>query len=531
MSGKLIHLTNQFWRCIVLGNMTELEELLDCNCSVLDSFDDAIGTSSGIFVTLEKLKELSQKIRSKGNPWETAIHTLKVMRNECQTRIFIQSKSLLVSSLGIAINWDKEKVTGLILVKNAHETEFFIDDTIRPPERGMERLSLSDSSANAPSSLPSAASSTEVPEEALQPPFLCPKPPLIPATVTVTVLSCSNLKSRLRRVIERAVDAYVIVIVNSQERRTEVVTDTNPWFNASNSFLFELPNAFKNSGPEHAVITFRVMDKLTFGDDMELSTAVLPLASLPPQVNNDTPSDITLPLQLKSKVGVFGGEYSQNVVDDEVPQLKVRVSKVDVHDWWVREELRLREERRERESKAKAHCKKHREAPRGDHDPSSDSAGSHHNPGAVRKGSWTSRLGLGGSRNSSEREKSETAGAEHRVSANGAISEEDIDLRPVMTLASKDEWVEDKHVVLCMGCLDNFTMRKRKHHCRSCGEVFCQNCSSQKVKLGRSMVRVCDRCVKTKRVSNAVLSIERDSLISVDRASDEYSAYGDHHGT
>ena len=40
-------------------------------------------------------------------------------------------------------------------------------------------------------------------------------------------------------------------------------------------------------------------------------------------MNNDNPSVITLPLILRNKVGVFGKEYPQNALDDEIPLLKV----------------------------------------------------------------------------------------------------------------------------------------------------------------------------------------------------------------
>jgi hypothetical protein len=51
-----------------------------------------------------------------------------------------------------------------------------------------------------------------------------------------------------------------------------------------NSFFFQLPEVFLRSGPDIAVARFRIMDKVTFGEDQELSTAVLPLASLRGQV-------------------------------------------------------------------------------------------------------------------------------------------------------------------------------------------------------------------------------------------------------
>jgi len=462
-AGKLIHLTNQFWRAIVLENFTELENMLDCECCVLNSFDDVLGTTTGIFVTLAKLKELSADVQA--GRLDTAIQTTKVMRNNSQSRIFVHSKGLMSSPVGIAINWLEDQITGLIVVKGANENSFFVDDTLAPSLAPSQQLCHTHSHSHTePTGLPSAQEC-----EDLLPPFLCPKPPSIPATLSVTVLSCSNLKSRMKRVITRSVDCYVTVTVDGQERRTEVVTDANPWFNVDNSFLFQLPEDFKNSGPEKAVARFRIMDKVTFGEDQELSTAMLPLASLRGQVNNDSPSDITLPLILHNKVGVFGFEYPQNTVDDEVPLLKVRVSKVDVLEWWGREERRLRAEAREREAAEIALSKKHRNrnsisASSGGTGPqgaaSRGSEDRRDGGKATRKGSWTARLS--GSRGS----VSASASGQQQQG-----EEEEVDLRPVMALASKSDWVDSKHVAICMGCLTSFTMTNRKHHCRSCGEV------------------------------------------------------------
>eukprot|EP00096_Caligus_rogercresseyi_P011417 TRINITY_DN4485_c0_g1_i1.p1 TRINITY_DN4485_c0_g1~~TRINITY_DN4485_c0_g1_i1.p1 ORF type:complete len:669 (-),score=206.20 TRINITY_DN4485_c0_g1_i1:1457-3463(-) len=59
-------------------------------------------------------------------------------------------------------------------------------------------------------------------------------------------------------------------------------------------------------------------------------------------------------------------------------------------------------------------------------------------------------------------------------------------------------WVPDEAAPICMGCQDPFTLFKRRHHCRSCGLVFCYHCSGQSVPLPQygidKPVRVCNRC-------------------------------------
>lgn len=46
------------------------------------------------------------------------------------------------------------------------------------------------------------------------------------------------------------------------------------------------------------------------------------------------------------------------------------------------------------------------------------------------------------------------------------------------SLPDKDFWMPDKLCKVCYGCEDAFTMYRRRHHCRMCGQVFCNPCSS-----------------------------------------------------
>lgn len=64
------------------------------------------------------------------------------------------------------------------------------------------------------------------------------------------------------------------------------------------------------------------------------------------------------------------------------------------------------------------------------------------------------------------------------------------------------KWIEDTHVDSCMGCYKKFTLLNRKHHCRSCGRVFCNSCSNfralVRLKAGgpEESSRVCSHCKK-----------------------------------
>ncbi|KAL1494786.1 hypothetical protein ABEB36_010328 [Hypothenemus hampei] len=59
-------------------------------------------------------------------------------------------------------------------------------------------------------------------------------------------------------------------------------------------------------------------------------------------------------------------------------------------------------------------------------------------------------------------------------------------------------WIPDIQAPKCMSCGLNFTMIKRRHHCRNCGKVFCSRCSSNSVPLPKyglvKPVRVCNKC-------------------------------------
>ncbi|KAL3344336.1 hypothetical protein AABB24_023660 [Solanum stoloniferum] len=73
----------------------------------------------------------------------------------------------------------------------------------------------------------------------------------------------------------------------------------------------------------------------------------------------------------------------------------------------------------------------------------------------------------------------------------------------------KDFWVPDEAVQKCTACAIDFSAFNRKHHCRNCGDIFCDKCTQGRVSLtadeDAQPVRVCDRCMAevTQRLSNA----------------------------
>ena len=68
----------------------------------------------------------------------------------------------------------------------------------------------------------------------------------------------------------------------------------------------------------------------------------------------------------------------------------------------------------------------------------------------------------------------------------------------------RDNWVSDKSVDKCKACSATFTFFVRKHHCRKCGNIFCNKCSTARVPLSSSSStpvkkRVCQPCYIDRR--------------------------------
>jgi len=62
----------------------------------------------------------------------------------------------------------------------------------------------------------------------------------------------------------------------------------------------------------------------------------------------------------------------------------------------------------------------------------------------------------------------------------------------------RPKWIPDNEAPNCSKCNSLFTLTNRRHHCRSCGKVFCGVCCKEKYYLYRlgysDPVRVCANC-------------------------------------
>ncbi|XP_025903296.1 lateral signaling target protein 2 homolog [Nothoprocta perdicaria] len=65
------------------------------------------------------------------------------------------------------------------------------------------------------------------------------------------------------------------------------------------------------------------------------------------------------------------------------------------------------------------------------------------------------------------------------------------------------EWVPDSSCSQCSACRAPFTLLRRRHHCRSCGKIFCARCSPHTAALPHfgqpRPVRVCTHCYAVHR--------------------------------
>eukprot|EP00744_Colponema_vietnamica_P005691 GILI01008308.1.p1 GENE.GILI01008308.1~~GILI01008308.1.p1 ORF type:complete len:350 (+),score=52.57 GILI01008308.1:93-1142(+) len=71
--------------------------------------------------------------------------------------------------------------------------------------------------------------------------------------------------------------------------------------------------------------------------------------------------------------------------------------------------------------------------------------------------------------------------------------------REQLTFHKFPEWIPDDHSDSCMLCSKKFRVYRRRHHCRKCGKLVCDECSQHRLTfpcLGLKDIRSCDRCYK-----------------------------------
>jgi hypothetical protein len=111
----------------------------------------------------------------------------------------------------------------------------------------------------------------------------------------------------------------------------------------------------------------------------------------------------------------------------------------------------------------------------------------------------------------SETEEEEVSGVAYIVVNGPERLEKDESLQQM----TRERWVDDKQVLFCHGCQAKFSVVRRKHHCRRCGNVYCNKCSPKSPM--HSGARICVRCLSMpspaeQRIARKQAAKERASL-------------------
>lgn len=99
--------------------------------------------------------------------------------------------------------------------------------------------------------------------------------------------------------------------------------------------------------------------------------------------------------------------------------------------------------------------------------------------------------------------------------------------RPTHQRKKSVPWVPDSLAERCYGCHAFFSLVLRRHHCRRCGNVFCDTCSSARIPLVSAgfftPVRVCEKCCVAAKKAHAKMVEEKMQQQEMLRKSeDEY---------
>lgn len=169
----------------------------------------------------------------------------------------------------------------------------------------------------------------------LSAPYLIPKPPTLPASIKINIVGCTNLKSRLVRLVPRPINCYVCVSVAGITRQTPIIRDANPIFKdlPEASFLFELPNSAEFR--EEGIIEIVIKDKHVLDEDI-LSEVQIPLVSLKTAANISDLTQLTIPLTLHERKPRFGKGFKTSQIskiDEKLSVIILTISKVDILQW------------------------------------------------------------------------------------------------------------------------------------------------------------------------------------------------------
>lgn len=86
------------------------------------------------------------------------------------------------------------------------------------------------------------------------------------------------------------------------------------------------------------------------------------------------------------------------------------------------------------------------------------------------------------------------------------LPDEDNYSSSVLTPSASAWWIPDEAATSCSACDKKFwNLVNRKHHCRSCGGIFCSNCTKHKALINGKKAKVCLMCYTSIKKQQAAL--------------------------
>eukprot|EP00010_Vexillifera_abyssalis_P006618 CAMPEP_0201548106 /NCGR_PEP_ID=MMETSP0173_2-20130828/4602_1 /ASSEMBLY_ACC=CAM_ASM_000268 /TAXON_ID=218659 /ORGANISM="Vexillifera sp., Strain DIVA3 564/2" /LENGTH=290 /DNA_ID=CAMNT_0047957369 /DNA_START=36 /DNA_END=908 /DNA_ORIENTATION=- len=87
------------------------------------------------------------------------------------------------------------------------------------------------------------------------------------------------------------------------------------------------------------------------------------------------------------------------------------------------------------------------------------------------------------------------------------------EMKPFLEATKKPQWAPDSGFKNCFKCDTPFTVMNRRHHCRHCGYVFCNACTTKRLPIPRIGVdipsRVCDECFVCIQIHDVLEQLDR----------------------
>lgn len=435
MMSEPIEATKIFWESLVDGDFESINRFLSPDCRLQDSFDEHARGLAGNVKCLEKLKDVRQKIvsnRLNSTMKSTALmRNEKEVRFMISDKIGFISVTIgfalewvhnivthiviikNVSESVFMVDNTKEMIPQPISVEPdntaavVHETSGDAQD-----QSSVERSPIEDLSEQTPAKSCDSPSggkwypgkyakkvrskSKEIchPSEqsnigdmgmeltwesyfesvlgrTLTPPYLVPRPPPIPPTITVTVHRAVGLVSRMKRVVSRPINSYVEITVFDRVRSTPVVRmNANPVYdstNGLNKFIFEIPN-LPHFNATNGILHVDVKDTHMVAQEDILACVDIPFASIKTTSGQTAATELCYPLHLMEKNAdilprlhvsrkvrhphtiatpvAVEGDGKAPVELRGSPCIFLSINKVDIMSWWVLEEQRMRDKKR-----------------------------------------------------------------------------------------------------------------------------------------------------------------------------------------